>query len=199
MSKMIGSTVKQPDNQYRVLRTDDLGNLCITEAQDGIPYGGYLTVNGVIDGNNSGVVDAHTTPVTLSYVATLPFNMHTMSITLIGPGTAPLTYNGYCGIAAGTIVNGIHFFITSAAGVIVPLLGGIGFKENSQCLSLSSSTPYPPFGDNVPFLYINFDLINKYGTPLKLATGDRISVVLSDNFSTLIRHTFQAQGVLLVG
>lgn len=101
----------------------------------------------------------------------------------------------YGGITGG-ISNGIKIFLR-LRGVEVQILANQVIKQNNDFYVLTFSVEKSNFSGIPQTLTASFRLLQDYGMPLYLESGDRIIIRLNDSFLDLSAHKFVAKGILI--
>lgn len=104
----------------------------------------------------------------------------------------------YGATAAGALANGIEVKVMRKSEVLLDLTDGVPIKILAHWGRVCYDTsPDRPGGDNQ---FITFRLtFAKSGIPIILSGehGDRLVVILNDNFTHLIDHRFHVQGSIV--
>ena len=189
------STVKISDGPFRSSRCDNDGNICVTQPSAGLPFQFFLTANG--DGTGAVNLNGnYTSPTDFWYEATARYEIYSLLISI--SDNANFNQTDYGAITAG-LTNGVKLLIRLEDDITeIPILntGAFPVKTNAQWLSLTADTSLTSFAGLAQSLTVNFDLIDHYGKPFTVTTGQKIIVRLNDNFSGLTNHTFGLRGIL---
>ncbi|MGR8932655.1 MAG: hypothetical protein ACU836_18705 [Gammaproteobacteria bacterium] len=174
--------------------TDEAGNLCVVPPASGIPLKRFLTANGDGSGEYNLNGDYSASALTAYYEATSRFELASVLVN-ISDGTKFLQ-NAYGGIALGTVANGVKFFIQPVGLPDIQLLTTFGITQNYQWLSVTPDAPITQF-DLTPQTMTPFiDLKKLYGKYLNMNVGDKFKIVLNDDFTGLVNHSFILGGTL---
>lgn len=198
MSRVFGSMSPEVDGAYRLLRTDEYGNLCVRPPTTGVPTQRWLTEAGDGTGNHEAIGNYSVTPVDFFY--TVPdapnnaYDIHTVIICITDGNT--LNYNDYGSLASGIVTTGIRLLVyIHSIDQTLPLLSNAYFKYNYQFVEISSSAAVTSFSGTVQTLKVVIDIPSMYGVPLRLSAGDKFIVRCADNFTGLVAHSFNLGGI----
>lgn len=159
------------------------------------PFARFLDVNGDGTGNASGVGDFSVTPATFFVRPGLNNRLilTTFSINISGSGSK-WSLSDY-GDVAGGVTNGVNIQQV-IGGVTTDIFGTRRMRRNRDWLS--SFQELQTFSgnktDDVFLKVITFFPTNS-GDYLLLKDNDELRVILNDNFSTLMEHSFQVRGL----
>lgn len=195
MDRQYGSITRYDEEDFRILRTDDDGNLCVAPPSSGLPYQFFLTANGDgtgtvnLNGNYSGAV------TDFWYEATTRYEIYSLLINI--SDNANFNQTDYGAILTG-LTNGIKFYAGIPKGTLeIPLLTTATqpVKQNYHWLALTPETQLTSFAGLSQTLTVEINMIHQYGKPLTLDPGQSIIVKLNDNFTGLVNHTFGIRGI----
>ena len=97
------------------------------------------------------------------------------------------------GAIANGLTTGILVQVKDDSGVLVDLTDGVEIQTNAGWGQVCYDAEVKTVGQGDSFLLVRWTF-GKAGKPVTLLEGERLAVVLNDNFSTLVDHTFQVQG-----
>jgi hypothetical protein len=160
----------------------------------GLPTIKFLTSNGIssathnINGNYSAApTDFYHTITSIGY------NISTVLISLTD--SVGFNYVDY-GAIAGGLTNGVKFyFYDLKLNTEIPLLGGTVFKQNWEFLTVTQETRLTQFAGLPQTLTVNIRLIDDFGVPLHMNTGDKFIVRLNDDLTGLVGHVISLRGI----
>jgi len=97
-----------------------------------------------------------------------------------------------------TLTNGIHIHKSNDDGVILDFTDEFPIKTNADWGKLCYDVHNVNFGLGNEFVNVRWTFA-KSGAPLKIDgnRGEKFEVILNDNFSGLVSHTFNVQGTIL--
>jgi hypothetical protein len=156
------------------------------------PYRFYLTENGDGTGaiNHNG--DYSAAPITIYFEAQYLFEIYNV---LINISCASKTYQDKYGDITDGLTNGIKFYIsTPGSPVDIPLLYNAGVKQNYEWLEITHDVEITQWEGNPQTISISLCMVDCFGIPLSISPGEIIKVVLNDDFSTLVNHSFRISG-----
>lgn len=189
------STIKEPLNDVlRLNRCDEDGNLCVVPSSAGIPFKRFLTANGDGTGEHNLNGDYSLTPLVAYYEATSRFELASLLVNI--SDSSKFVQTGYGGISQGTILNGIRFYIQPVGGSDIPILASFGITQNYQWLSITPDADITTFDLTPQTMAIFVNTKRLYGKYLHMNAGEKIKVVLNDNFTDLVNHSFIIGGTL---
>lgn len=119
--------------------------------------------------------------------------------------TVHLTDSG--GLDAGkygngiVLTNGIKFRVTDTSGtnILIDLLARYTIVDNAGWNHICNTVTLSEFGTGDNSLSGKWDILQDMGFYLHLDPGQRLEVVLNDDYSGLNDHHFVAQGVAVAG
>jgi len=98
------------------------------------------------------------------------------------------------GTLGGALTNGVIVRHVRANGdVLIDFTGGVPVTQNGLWGSLCYDVDVKAWGAGNELLLVRWTFA-KSGIPVKLLVGDRLEVVLNDNFTGLVTHRFLVQG-----
>lgn len=150
-----------------------------------------LTTNGLIGGDPNGNVDGSATPIKLFTAPPADARYVLREMTISVGDTGAIEINDY-GSISGPLANGVQFYIKKRG---VEILLGLPLKTNGGLVDLG------PFRDRITYTSNKVTAyefaINAYadrGIELSGNDGDEFGVIIQDNLSTLLTHTFSVKG-----
>ena len=159
----------------------------------GLPTQFFLTQTGDGTGDCKITGDYSASPVDYYYQAASKYDIHQILIAITDDKA--FNQSDYGGIPAGTVVNGIKFFVQPSGGPEIPLLSGKAFTANYEWLAVSSNVYLTTFAGLAQTMSIVFDVTSGYGIPLVLNAGDRIITRFNDDFSALTCQSIGLRGI----
>lgn len=162
------------------------------------PLGGLPTKRFLTDtGNGLGTLNYNgnysVTPKSIYYQSTGRFEIASFLINISSPAKAYQT--GYGSISGG-LTNGVSFYVRAASGVEIPILTDIPIKKNYEYFRLTAETFTSDFDGLAQTLNVFISMQNQYGGNFSIKAGEQIKVVLNDDFSALVNHSFSIFGML---
>jgi hypothetical protein len=187
------STTKIAHESYRGLRTDDSGNLCVTQPKSGAPFQYFLTSVGDGTGDYNLIGNYAAEATEFKFTTTLRYDIHSVLISIADNAAF---ISGVYGALAAALTNGVTMFATVGGGATrVPLMSGVAVKKNRDWLGLTAGTQMTNFDSTAQVLTVEFNIPDTYGTPLVLEPGDSFIISLHDDFTGLQAHTFGLRGI----
>ena len=193
MEYLRGSISEGKEENHRLIRTNNNGELCVVPPTSGVPYRYFLTASG--DGAGATNLNGNyaATPTDFYYLATNVFDIYTLAIAV--SDNAKFNQVDY-GAIAGGITNGVSFFMEIAPGVEIRLVSVNPVRHNYDWLSDMSDTQLTTFEGLSQTLVLTLHLEATFGMPLIIQPGWKVIVRLNDDFTSLINHTFAIRGIL---
>ena len=192
MAKM-GRAYREPADSLFSL--DETNTLAVRSPIIGIPTQKYFTLAG--DGLISGTYIAngnYATPTDFYYLSDSTYDVKSILITITD--NANFNQEDYGGLAAGTVVNGVKFFLyNSDINVEIPLLSGKAFFKNYHWFEATSESGLTTFVGTAQTLRMVFNMENDYGTSIRMFKGWKFIARLNDNFTGLVSQTFGIRGI----
>ncbi|MCP4660978.1 MAG: hypothetical protein GY856_36720 [bacterium] len=108
---------------------------------------------------------------------------------------AAFNANGYGGISASPLTNGINVKVKDSSGDVLDLLHAVPVKCNAHWLHHGTMETLSPFGTGDDLMVVTLDFAAT-GTVVRLnsALDEYLAVILEDDFSALVEHYFVAEG-----
>jgi len=176
----------------RKLATDSAGNLCTVPPATGLPIKRFLTEAGDGTGTYNLNGNYSASPVTIYYEAVKRFELKSLLINI--STAAKINQTDYGDITVGTVTNGVRFYIQPVGYSDISILTDIGVTKNYEW-SLITPNFYPTsFDGTAQTLIINIKVEEEYGSLLHMLPGDKLKVILNDNFTGLVNHSFGIRG-----
>lgn len=194
MESISASTVRYGESAERILRCDDAGNLCIVHPVDGFPIQQFLTPTGNTYFYNANL-DYSGGVTTIYHEVPAPYTRFEVTSILINVSDNANFNQSDFGAIAGGLTNGIKFYWTTSAFGERQLFSGLAVKQNYQWYSITFHCGLTTFAGTSQTLSSDIQTINEYGKPLTLLRGEKFSVKLNDNLSTLVAFTVQLRGI----
>lgn len=195
MDRQYGSITRYDEGDFRILRTDDDGNLCVAPPSSGLPYQFFLSSNGLQTGTIDAIGNYSASPTDFYYTASARFEIYSLIVNISDSSKFNQVFYG--GMAAG-LTNGIKFFADIGGGIELPLLRSevVPVKQNFQWLSIASRADLTSFDGTAQTLSVYFNILDSYGRTFQLDAGQTFIVRLNDDFTGLTGHTFILRGTL---
>ena len=191
------STVKVPVNEiFRYPRCDEEGNLSILPSIPGFPFQFFLSSNGDGTGTINLNGDYSASVTLFKYTATSRFDAYSLLVSV--SDTTSFNQTDFGGIPLG-LTNGVKLVLILQDGITeVPLMstGLVPIKQNYQWYSIFSDVKLTTFVGTPQTLSVLFSLVDTFGKPFCLETGQSIAVKLNDNLTGLVAHTYHLRGIL---
>lgn len=101
------------------------------------------------------------------------------------------------GNLGAALTNGISVLVTDAAdATIIDLTDGAPVKTNAQWSSLCYDADLKTWGSGNELLAVRWTFA-KAGAPIRLKPGQSLVARLNDDFTGLVGHTFEVQGLIV--
>ena len=155
------------------------------------------TDDGIIGLNHDAAVDGSITPVKF-WVQPLPNEFFELTKTTVGISDSGNPSVQDYGSIVGPLANGIQFFIELNGQEI---LFGPPIDSNVELINRAPEVQEIQFSGSVRLRVHTFDLLDhtSRGVTLNGATNDKFGVVIRDDLSSLVTHTFTIKGYSFVG
>lgn len=188
-----GSTTKGVEDNYRLIKTNNDGELCVVPPTSGLPFRFFLTANGNGTGNSNLNGDYSATPTDFFYIATNHYDIYTLLVSI--SDNASFNQADYGAITLG-LTNGVSFFMEIAPGDQRRLISTNPVKSNYNWLADISDAKLTSFAGLSQTLTLALHVKDTFGMPLTMLPGWKFIVRLNDNLTGLVNHTFALRGIL---
>ena len=195
MDRQYVSITRYNEGNFRIIRTDDDGNLCTVPPSSGLPYQFFLSSNGLQTGTINAIGNYSASPTDFRYTASSRFEIYSLVINI--SDASKFNQSFYGGMSAG-LTNGIKFFVDVGGGIELPLLRSEVFpvKQNNQWLSIASRAELTSFDGTAQTLSVYLNIVESYGRTFPLDSGQKFIARLNDDFTGLTGHTFILRGTV---
>ena len=166
----------------------------------GVPFIQFLSTDGFGTGTTAANADFTGNPTTFFIQPFPKTTIYINSFRAAISDNALFNQLDY-GAIAGGVTNGVEITVR-LDGNVIDSLEGRRIKTNRDWVEVGFETQLTSFAGISQSLTVDNAFMQNFGAFLVLkSTGvpDRLSVTLSDNFSTLVGHTFIVRGLLQFG
>lgn len=159
------------------------------------PFEHYLDTNGDGTGVFNATGDYSAAVTDFYYAPPIGTSVDITKLILHVADKASFAFDGYGGIAAGTVVNGLQILFERLGVIVLNLTNGLPITKNVDFVHLNTDYELISFASNYQAANVSFD-IESFDTPLQMHgdLGDKLIVRLHDNFTGLDDHHFIAYG-----
>lgn len=184
----------------RKLSTDNDGNLCMVPPFDALPKQYFLTSVG--DGSGDIDLVGDYSAAAQDFYIEFPYHFSVKSLLISMALENKAELGVYGSIDVGELTNGVKFFIQFPGVAEVQLLAGLAFTCNCSWYRVTKDIELIPFEDTLKsarMFPVLIDLEKRYGCYLNVVPGTKFIVRLHDDFTGLLRHSFNIGGLEFVG
>jgi len=159
------------------------------------PFEHYLDTNGDGTGINNAIGDYSAAVTDFYYAPAIGESVDITKLILHVADKAAFAFDGYGGLAAGTVTNGIQILFERLGVIVLQLTNGVPITKNVDFVHLNTDYSLISFASNYQASSVSFDT-ESFDTPLQMHgdLGDKLIVRLNDNFTGLDDHHFIAYG-----
>jgi len=159
------------------------------------PFEHYLDTNGDGTGAINAVGDYSATVTDFYYQPPVGATVEVTKLIMHVADKTTFPFDGYGGIAAGTVVNGLEILFERLGVIALQLTDGVPITRNVDFVHLNTDYEKISFASNYEASSVSFD-IQSFDTPLQMHGDlqDKLIVRLHDNFTGLDDHHFIAYG-----
>lgn len=156
----------------------------------------FATDDGLTSGEGNAIGNYTSTtssvPTQFWYAATEPTRLHRMVVEI--EDTAGMAAADY-GNITGSLTRGVQMKHIDSDGTTVlhDFTAQAVIKTNAGWAKYCYDVDIKTWGSGNDFLFVRWTFANA-GTPVRLDTGERLAILLHDDFSGLVQHRFLFQG-----
>lgn len=159
------------------------------------PFEHYLDTNGDGTGVFNAIGDYSAAVTDFYYAPPVGVTVDIAKLIIHVADKTAFSFDGYGGLPAGTVVNGIEILVERLGVTVLHLTNGVPVKTNASLAHLNTDYSKITFASNYEASSVSFD-ITSFDTPLQMHgdLGDKLIVRLHDPFIGLDDHHFIAYG-----
>jgi hypothetical protein len=148
-------------------------------------------------GDNDAANDYSITPETFSLEPGSGEVLKVKTLTIVLHGASGFEPSEYSSLGA-PLPNGIEVILEDGGGTILDLTDGFPVTTNAEWMMRSPDFNFhTESGAGNNLLQVTWDF-SRFGVPIRIvgASGEKLSIVLNDDFSGMFQHLFMAHGFI---